>query len=53
MVVFYECCVGVGCQYMPFWGVGEVRKSDDQCVGPYVIEVVVLGMGKYVIACVY
>ena len=38
---------------MPFWGVGEVRKSDDQFVCPYVIEMVVLGLGKYVITCVY
>ena len=29
LVVFYKCCVGVRCSYMPFWRIGKVSESDD------------------------
>ena len=38
---------------MPFGGIGEVSESDNQCVGLYIIKVVNLGLGEYVITCGY
>ena len=53
MIVFNKNCIRMRCEYVPFRGVGEVSESDNQCVGPYIIKVVNLGLGENGITCGY